>query len=408
MKTHIVRQPILDHNQKLVAYELIYFQNSDHNGEKNESRAANTIISFFNNLDTDSLLSNKDCFLTFTPNLLTKEVPKVFDKDKLVIQIEDSILINKEAHGVMQQYKANGYRIAILGFDFNARFLNVMPEVDIIKVDFSDVQSQSIDKLCSLARRFNKKIAAYGVNSPESRDLAIYYNCDFLQGDDVAEMLITNVNNIEHLRTTFFRLIACLFSETPNFEEISNIISLDVTLTFSVLRLVNSAYFSMKNKVTDVKQALTILGMKQLKKWIYLLSFSDDGGAGDELIKTSFLRAVFCQEVSADIPEMTISEQESYMLGMFSTLDALLEVSIESAIEKLPLSNHLKKGLINGEGKPGMLLSLCLAYEKGKWAESCYYIEKLNLSEELISTKYLKAVEYVDGIWSDLNKSSVK
>ncbi len=402
METHIIRQPILDRNQKLIAYELVYYQDASTLYNKRDARVANTIVTFFSELDTDSFLAGKDCFLTFTPNLLMKDIPRVFDEKKLVIQIEENILVNPEAKAILRRYKSNGYRIAIIGFEFNRRFLNVLPDIDIIKVDFSDIKSESIDVLCKLAQSFNKKLAAYGINSAEARELAVAYGCDYIQGDSVSEMISTKVHKMDHLQSNFYRLMAAISKETPDFDEIAQIIALDVTLAFSLLKLVNSAYFALPNRVKDVKQALTILGLGQLKQWIYLLSFSDDGGVTDELIKLSFLRAVFCQELSQFVPYSPISRQEAYLLGMFSTLGVLLEVPIESAITQLPLSDELKGGLMGVEGPCNTLLNLCLTYEKGKFNEARTFANVLQLNEDIIKSKYIESVEYVNEIWSDL------
>lgn len=402
METHIVRQPILDKNQKLVAYEIVYFQDASSLYNKRDAHVANTIVSFFSELNTDAFLGGQDCFLTFTPNLLMKDIPRVFDEKKLVIQIEENILVNPEAKAIVSRYKKNGFRIAVLGFEFNRRFLNVLPDIDIIKVDFSDVGSENIDVLCKLAKSFNKKIAAYAVNSNEARELALAYCCDYIQGESVSEMVSTKVHKMEHLQSNFFRLMAAISKQSPDFDEIAQIISLDVTLAFSLLKLVNSAYFALPNRVKDVKQALTILGLGQLKQWIYLLSFSDDGGVTDELIKLSFLRAVFCQEVSQFAPGFPTSRQEAYLLGMFSTLGVLLQVPIESAIEQLPLSEALVGGLKGEDGKCSQLLKLCVSYEKGKWSEVASLAKALSLSEDIIKLKYIESVEYVNEIWADL------
>ena len=405
METHIVRQPILDRNRKLVAYELVYFQDASSLYNKRDARVANTIVTFFNELNTESFLGGKDCFLSFTPNLLMKNVPHVFDVKKLVIQIEENILVNPEARDIFLKYKEKGYRIAVVGFEFNRTFMNVLPDIDIIKVDFSTDDKDNIEALCKLAKSLGKKLAAYGINSSESRELALFYDCDFYQGESVSEMVSTKVHKMEHLQSNFFRLMAALSKEMPDFDEISKIISLDVTLSYSLLKLVNSAYFSLPNKVKEVKQALTILGLGQLKQWVYLLSFSDDGGVSDELIKTSFLRAVFCQELSQFIPKANFSRQDAYLLGMFSTLGVLLEVPIESAIEQLPLSDELKDGLVGTPGFSADLLELCISYEKGKWGDVGSIAKSLGVSEEIIKEKYLNAVEYVNEIWMELTNS---
>ncbi|NLW64979.1 MAG: HDOD domain-containing protein [Clostridiales bacterium] len=407
MEVHIVRQPVLDKSQKLVAYELVYFQDASSLYNKRDARVATTIATFFSELNAESLLGGKECFLTFTPNLLMKNIPHVFDPKKLVIQIEENILVNPEARDIVLQYRDRGYRIAIIGFEFNRTFMNILPDIDIIKVDFSQKFDETVDGVCKLAKSFGKKLAAYGVNSPEARDLALSYDCDYIQGESVSAMVSTRVHKMDHLKSNFFRLVAEISKETPEFDEIAKIISMDVTLSYSLLKLVNSAYFALPNKVKDIKQALTILGMGQLKQWIYLLSFSDDGGVSDELIKTSFLRAVFCQEVAQFIPGIPLTRPEAYLLGMFSTLGVLLEVPIESAIAQIPLSDELKGGLTGAPGLSSDLLNLCISYEKGKWGKVSSLADSLGLPQDIIKEKYLDSVEYVNDIWSELTKSAI-
>ena len=194
METHIVRQPILDSNQKLTAYELVYFQDASSLYNKRDARVANTIVTFFNELNADSFLGGKDCFLTFTPNLLMKNIPHMFDEKKLVIQIEENILVNPEAKEIVMKYREKGYRIAIKGFEFNRTFLNILPAIDIIKVDFTDTKNEAIEAVCTLAKSFGKKLAAYGVNSPEARELALSYDCEYFQGESIAEMVSKKVH----------------------------------------------------------------------------------------------------------------------------------------------------------------------------------------------------------------------
>ena len=402
MESHIVRQPILDSNEKLVAYELVYFQDASSLYNKRDARVANTIVTFFNELNADSFLGGKDCFLTFTPNLLMKDVPNVFDVKKLVIQIEENILVNPEARDILLRYKQVGYRIAVLGFEFNRTFMNILPFIDIIKVDFSNPDREYIDSVCKLTKSFGKQLAACGINSMDQKELAVSYGCEYYQGESVSAMVSTKVHKLEHLQSNFFRLMAAISKEIPDFDEIAQLISLDVTLSYSLLKLVNSAYFALPNRVRDIKQALTILGLGQLKQWIYLLSFSDDGGVSDEIIKISFLRGTFCQEVASYIPGFPLVKQEAYLLGMFSTLGVLMQVPLDEALAQLPLSDQLKNGLVGQAGQSADLLELCLAYEKGKWSEVSALAEKLGVSEEVIKNKYLASVEYVNGIWAGL------
>lgn len=404
METYITRQPIMDKNQKVVAYELLYQQDSSSLYNQRDTRAATAIAEFFNNLDSANFLEGKDAFLTFPPNLLMQNIPRIFDEKKLVIQLEDNVLVHPVANMIIQRYKKQGYRLALTNFEFNNRYLSMMPLIDILKIDFANRSGDDIRNQLSICKKFGIQSAAFNVNTPEARESALSLGCDYFQGLDIADMVKTKTHRMDHLQSNFFRLMVAITKDEPDLDEISSIISVDVTLAFSLMKMVNSSYFALPNKVKDIKQALTILGLGQLKQWIYLLSFNADGGIQDELIKTSFLRAIFCQDLAELAPGFPLSWSDAYLLGMFSTLGALLEVPIEDALAELPITQAIKDGLAQGEGAAGDLIHLCMCYEHGEWSRMAKYAERLEIPVTAIAQKYFEAVGLVNDTWDELTK----
>ena len=402
MDTYIVRQPMIDKNQKVVAYEILYKEDESSLYNQNDMRVANAIEQFLLELSDDKFLAGKTAFLTFTPNLLMKNIPKMFSEERLVIQIEDNAIVHPLAQKIVYRYKKQGYRIAIKGFEFSQRYFGILDAVDIIKVDLSDPES-SQKNVVDIAHSFGKEVAAYNINSEESLELAKSYNCDYYQGTYVAEQRTSKSYRFEHLQSNFFQLMVAITKEEPDIEEITKIISRDVTLAFSLMKLVNSAYFALRNRIKSVQQALVILGIGQLKQWIYLLSFKQDGGGmSDELIKTSFLRAIFCEELYKHVKDMPVTSNETYMMGMFSTLGVLMEIPLENALEELPISSEIKTALISGEGRCGDLFGLVLCYEKADWAGMTAHAESLGIPMNIITRIYFECVESVNETWESL------
>lgn len=402
METYIVRQPVLDKNQKVAAYEILYKEDESSLYNQRDSRVANAIEQFLTDLNSDKFLGDKAAFLTFTPNLLMKNIPKMFSEKRLVIQIEDNTIVHPVAQRIIYRYKKQGYRIAIKGFEFSPRYFGIMDAVDIVKVDFSSPTS-SMKNIVSIAKSFSKEVAAYNIGGAESFELAKELGCDYFQGAYVAEQKTSKIHRMDHMQSNFFQLMIAVTKDEPDIEEIAKIISRDVTLAFSLMKLVNSAYFALRNRAKSVHQALVILGLGQLKQWIYLLSFKrDNGGAADELIKTSFLRGNFCMELSKHVPDLTVSPSEAYLMGMFSTLGTLMEVPLESALEELALSDEIKAALLTGEGRCGLLYQMVLCYEKADWSGMTRHAEKLGIPMNIITQIYFECVEYVNSIWKDL------
>ncbi len=250
-----------------------------------------------------------------------------------------------------------------------------------------------MENIVKIGKSFGKKVIAYNVETQEAYDKAKELGCTYYQGTFVSEKMPTTVKKVNYLQSNFFLLMVAVTKDEPDIDEIENIISRDVSLTFSLLRLVNSAYFALRNKARSVKQALVILGLGQLKQWIYLLSFKqDDGSMPDELIKISFLRATFASELLDYAQDMNISRSEAYLLGMFSTLGKLMRVPLEDALEQLPISDEIKFALLKKEGRTGSLYKLILSYEKADWKTMSSCAAELGIPQSVIAQKYLPVV----------------
>lgn len=406
METYITRQPIIDREHKVAAYELLFQQDSSVLYNQTDCHVAAAIAEFFNEWDHAEFLEDKEAFLTFTPNLLQQNVPHIFDKNKLVMQIDDSVIVHPDGEKKIISYKQDGYRLAGIGFQFNPRFLNLLPQMDFLKIDFQSETEENIKNMMSLCKRYHIKSIAYNINSSAARDRALEMGADYFQGASVADMVRTKTSRMDHLQSNFFHLMSAITKEQPDLDEIAKLISIDVTLTFSLMKLVNSAYYALRNRVKDIKQALTVMGLAQLKHWIYLLSFNGDGGMQDELIKISFQRATLCQELAKESePLHGMPSSDAYLLGMFSTLDVLLEVPMEAILKELTLSEELNEALLHHTGLYGQLLSLCIAYEKAEWVRMNECAKQLQIPEECISQKYIEAVDTVNRTWNELQES---
>lgn len=409
MQTNIVRQPILNNNKQILGYEILYEENAATVYGQGDAQAANVIEDFLLQLDSDKFLEGQVAYLTFTPNLLLKNIPKLFTPSKLVIQIEDSSIVHPLAQRVIYRYKKQGYKVALSGFEFAPRFFQLMDVVDIIKIDFTRYQDKAMENIVTVAKNFGKELIAYHVDCPEAYQRVIELGIDNVQGSAVAQALSTNVSRIDHLQSNFFHLVVAVTRDDPDIDEIADIISRDVTLAYSLIKIVNSAYFALRNKATSVKQALLILGLGQLKQWVYLLSFkSNDGSLPTEMIKISFLRANFCAELVQYAEDMPISKSEAYLMGMFSTLGTLMEVPLQKALEELPISDEIKKGLLTGEGNCGLLYKLVLCYENADWKGTASYAAQLGIQNNTISQKYFECVESVNTTWASLMEANAE
>ncbi|HCT90192.1 MAG TPA: diguanylate phosphodiesterase, partial [Lachnospiraceae bacterium] len=300
MDNCVVRQAIKElRTDKIIGYELMIQQDEDSlYNASSDNVAANAMVSFLSE-NSSRIFKDKTTFMTFTPSLLFRNTPKIFDKDKIVIQIEDNIVIHSLATILISKYRNEGYRFAINDFQFTPKYFSMLEYVDYIKLDISKVegttQIRSVANVVEMAHGFQKQFIATGVNSLEVYDLAQSLDVDYVEGSYISNATTTKTSRVDFMQGNLYQLIIEITKEEPDVEVLEEIVSRDAALTYALLKMANSAYFAVRHETTSVHQALVRVGISQLKQWIYLLSFEDNiqDSASEELLKTSFMRANF-------------------------------------------------------------------------------------------------------------------
>jgi EAL and modified HD-GYP domain-containing signal transduction protein len=409
---YIVRQPIKDRENKIIGYEIQYHgENQAFGGEKNvpanDFAAADTIYSFLTQ-NTDKVLRGALNFMTFTTTLLMKKTPRLFDKDELVIQIDDSVIIHPLAMHIVQQYVKEGYKVAVNEFQFAPRYLALLDSIDYIKLNLENTSLVTLKNIIEIAHSMNKKCIAIGVNREELYQRGLKLGVDALEGTYVAAKLTTKAHSSGYLQSNFFRLIMAITRDEPDMEEIEKIISVDATLTYGLLKMVNSCYFALRNEVTSIRQAIVIMGLGELRQWAYLLSASNaehqmEEGA-EEFLRLSFMRASFCSSLMNYAREMPISKPDAYLMGMFSTLNYLIDAPLEEILAQIPLREEAKEGLLYHKGRCGMLYDLALSYEQADWGKIDGLAGELGIPTNLLTSVYFSCMEEVNRVWEEITK----
>lgn len=411
---YIVRQPIKDLENHIVGYEIQYYgenQAFGSEGEKasNDFAAADTVYNFLT-MNTDKLFRGMLHFMTFTTTLLMKKSPRLFDKDELVIQIDDSVILHPLAMHMIHQYKKDGYKIAVNEFQFAPRYLAMLDSIDYIKLNFRTMQEATLKNIIEIAHSMDKKCVAVGIDREELYQRAVKLRVDAVEGTIVAEKMTQQTHSSGYMQSNFFRLMVAVIRDEPDLDEIEGIISVDATLTYGLLRIANSRYFSLRSKVTNVRQAIMTIGLNELKQWVYLLSASNaenrmDEGA-EEFLRLSLMRAHFCSSLMNYTKNMPITKSEAYMMGIFSTLNYLIDAPLDDILQHIPLNEKVKDALLSHGGRCGMLYDLALCYERADWSQIDRLAEELGIQTNLLTSLYFSCMEEVNRIWSEITQNT--
>ena len=417
---YIVRQPIKNTSSQVIGYEILYHGENQMYGSEdlggsstagrapsNEFAVADTIYSFLTQ-NTDKTLKGSLNFMTFTTTLLLKKVPRLFKPSDLVIQIEDSVIIHPLAMHVVQKYKREGYQVAVNEFQFAPRYLAMIDDIDYIKLNFQTTSDVSIRNVIEISSGMGKRCIATGIDDAALYQKAVSAGVYALEGAFVAGRLASPTHESGYLKSNFFRLMAAVTRDEPDLDEIERIISSDAALTYALLRVANSAQFVTRNRTTSVKQAITKMGVGQLKQWVYLLGAGNSSGTLDpsyeEFLKLSLIRAEFCSELMKYTRLVPLSKGEAYLMGMFSTLPSLINAPMQEILAELPVADDIKRALINRDGPCGALYQLVLSYENADWAKVNELAAQLQIPPNILTSLYFSCAEEADTLWIQMTE----
>ena len=408
MKNCVVRQAIKDLKDTVIGYELLIQEDeSSLYNSSSDNVAANTMVAFLSE-NSERIFKDKKTFMTFTPTLLFRNTPKIFDKDKVVIQIDDNIVVHSLAAILISKYREDGYHFAINDFQFTPKYFSMLEYVDYIKMDISNklegTQRRSIANVIDMAHGFQKQFIATGVNSKEVYDCAVELGVDYVEGNYIAGVTTSKASKMDFMQGNLYQLIVEITKDEPDVEILEETIIRDASLTYALLKMANSAYFAVHHETTSVRQALVRVGISQLKQWVYLLSFEDkqNKSESEELLKASFMRANFTSALVKRLKNFPINSSDAYLLGMFSMLEYMIDAPIAEILYEIPILEEVKDALIRKEGKAGRLYELVLSYEKADWSVIKEISEELGLKTNEMAQIYMECVEEVNNIWDNV------
>ena len=408
---YIVRCPIKNRESQVIGHEILYYGEDTLYGSeqrRGEGAAVDTIFNFLTN--NSGRMRGSLNFMTFTPTLLMKRVPELFDPKDLVIQLDDSAVVHPRALYFVQTYREQGYRIAVNDFQFMPRYLSLIDQIDYIRLNFETLDDDAIEDLMGIASGLGRHCLAYNINTDELYEKAMRLGVTELEGDAVAERLASEAHDSSYLESSSFQLLSAAATAEPDMREIEQIISRDASLSYALLRVANTVQFASRRRTTSVHQALMNMGVSKMQQWVYLLCASNSQGELDpffeEFLKLSFMRANLCQKLLSHTRVVPITPGDAYLMGMFSTLDYLIDAPLEETLSKVDISEDVKNALLRWSGPAGALYALIISYESADWDKVNRLCTLLGIDPNLLTPLYFECMEQAEEIWKNVNTMS--
>ncbi len=359
------RQPILDRDRNLVAFELLFRSSLENSfGTSDGFIASTTVITHvFNELGVDQALGDCQGFINVDEALLMSDVIEFVPKSQVVLEILETVPLNSDVIARCRHLKSLGFTLALDDLtECCGDTESVMEHIDIVKIDISAVDSAALGQLVVKLRKWPVKLLAEKVETFEEFSACLEHGFHLFQGYHFAKPQIITGKRLSHSEMVLVRLLEKLNGDA-DIREIESILKEDPLLSYNLLRIVNSAAICAREKVASVNRAVALLGRRQLQRWAQLLLYTSSGAPyPNPLLQLAATRGKIMELLSPKTcgPD---SEENAFMTGIMSLLDALLGMPFDEILALIEIDQEVKAALTGHDGVLGSLLRLVKTME---------------------------------------------
>lgn len=401
MSVYIARQPIFDRNNAIFGYELLFRQSSvNHFIEMDDDLATSELIyNSFLVFGIDNLTDGTMAFINFSKALVNSDFIELLPKNRIVVEILEREKANQSTLEACTKFRNMGYTLAMDDFVLDEENTPLLDLIDIVKVEFPSV---SMEVQADLIKRYKRRIKfiAEKIETREDYAAAFKMGYDLFQGYFFSKPAVLNSKDIGLVNTNLIRIVEELNQPEPSYRKMSDIIQMDLGLSYKLLRLVNSAYVSPRYEIQSIHQALNMLGTREVYQWMSLMLLKDiQNSENSEMVKQSLIRgklmSFLCNET-----EHSSTGFEYFFTGIFSQMDIILNKSFTDVLKGLPLSNKVKNALLGEKNELRNMLEFVVTAEKGEWKNLNQQPIAGQIAPDRFMNLYVDALKWVKSIGS--------
>jgi c-di-GMP-related signal transduction protein len=366
------RQPILDRDQRLVAYELLFRSSSTRNTADVEdavSATATVIANAFSELGIVAALGSRLGFINVDLEFLFNDVIELLPPQSVVLEILETV---PPTVGVVERcrvLKQAGFMLALDDvIQFDPQYADLIALIDIIKVDIQPLSRVELMQLAMKLKPSGKTLLAEKVDSREMMELCMQLGFSLFQGYYFAKPTILAGKKIEHSQLSLLKLFGLVLSDADT-AELEKALKPAPDLVINLLRLTNSVGAGCSEKITSLRHAITVLGRRQLERWLQLMVFTGSNkhaGSANPLLTMAATRGRLLELLAGELHagDQALADR-AFMVGIMSLMPALIGLPIVEVVAPLGLTNDVRDALCEGRGELGDLLQLAGGCESG-------------------------------------------
>jgi c-di-GMP phosphodiesterase len=393
----IGRQQILDQKLNIYAYELLFRgQDFDLKNKSEATQATNQIITdSILELGLNNLVGSHKAFINFTSQNILEKTPLSLPKDRVVIEVLENVAVDLRIIGNLREFAQQGYTIALDDFVFSDEWIPLIEFANIIKLDVLAMGEAKTRDAIKHLKPYNIKLLAEKVETHDEFQYLSELGCDYFQGFFFNKPNIVPGKRLGVNQTAAIRLLTIINNPDVEIEKLAKTISQDAGLSYKLLHYINSAFFALPSKIESIQHAISYLGLKEVKRWSNILTLASLSNKPIATLQNSLIRGKMCEQLGKLVGEKA---DYFFLIGILSSLDSILDIPLDEALQQLPLANDVKSAILEKQGLPGEALECVINYER--WDLSHMYFK--NLDQKLISEAYYTSITWAKDVLNNL------
>ena len=396
----IARQAIVNGQHVVIGYELFNRSRS----VSGHTAASDVILVFtaLSHAGTEELVGKKLIFVNCTHESLAGGHLELLDPDKVVLEIPPLGHAAKDEVAarlpILSGLRERGFHLAFNHTVLESAYAAWLPLADYIKLDLSVLAPDQVAVLISYAGRHSRaELIAEKVETAQQYDMVSTMGVQLFQGYWFARPALVQAKLLSPGQASIVQLIN-LVRQQASTDAIEEVLKKDAGLAFNLMRLINSAGFGMTREITSFRQAVMLMGLKKLFRWAaLLLTASRTGGVPSSVGQTAVVRGRLMELMAAECMSPEEADQ-AFVTGIFSLLDVMLGMPMESALGLLSVPDPVAAALLHHTGPLGELLTLAQACESSNDALFDRAAASLQLSSQQINMAHLQALAWADHV----------
>lgn len=368
------RQPILDRDERLVGYELLFRTSAENSSNVSDDAqaTASVILHAFGNIGVSAVLGAYRGFINVSAEMLFSDMIEWLPPEQVVLELLETVDVSADVIVRCRELRTAGYSIALDDFVYQESHLPLLDIVDLVKIDLLEYDRDQLRDVVGRLRRWPVTLVAEKVDSEEQARFCRELGFDLFQGYYFARPSVLSSRRTDPSALGLLKLLDLVLRDADT-RAIEEAFKHNPELTVNLMRLVNSAASGCSRKIGSVSQALMLIGRRQLQRWLQLLLFTVQPNAPypSPLMQLAAGRARLMEILAGLERDSAAFRDAAFMTGILSCVNVLLGMSFEEVSRYLNIADDISAALLRREGELGRLLMLAEHVEQadGKSAD---------------------------------------